>query len=354
MNSDRAAPSALPALPSLPALTAAPAARSPAAHSAATAVPAIPASFFGIAVGLLAMGNAWRVATPLWHLPRDIEHAVTWSGIAVWFAVLALYAWKWLHHGDEARAEMSHPVQSSFTALGPVASMLAAMALLPWSRPVSLAVFAVAVTAQLVLGLWLYGRVWQGGRQPETVTPAIYLPAVAQNFVAGTAAASFGWPHLGMLFFGAGLFSWLAIESLILGRAALQPPMPEAQRPVLGIQLAPAVVGGVTYLSLNGGVPDLFAQILLGYGLYQALLLLRLLPWIARQPFAPSYWAFSFGVAALPTLAMRLLAAGAGGPLEWIAPASFAAANLIVGLLVLKTLGLLLRGRLLPAATPSR
>jgi len=49
-----------------------------------------------------------------------------------------------------------------------------------------------------------------------------------------------------------------------------------------------------------------------------------------------------------------LLAAGAGGPLEWISPASFAAANLIVGLLVLKTLGLLLRGRLLPAATPSR
>jgi tellurite resistance protein len=93
---------------------------------------------------------------------------------------------------------------------------------------------------------------------------------------------------------------------------------------------------------------------LLGYGLYQALLLLRLWPWIARQPFTPSYWAFSFGVAALPTLAMRLLAGGATGPLEWLAPALFVAANLLVGLLVLKTLALLARGSLWPAATPLR
>lgn len=314
----------------------------------------IPVSFFSIAVGLLALGNAWRVAVPLWHLPQDIADAVTWSGLAAWLALLALYALKWLRHAADARAEMNHPVQSSFAALGPVASMLAAMALLPYARPVALAVFAVSVAAQLALGLWLYGRLWQGGRNPELVTPALYLPAVAQNFVAGTAAAAFGWPHLGVLFFGAGLFLWLAIESLVLGRAAVHAALPEALRPVLGIQLAPPVVGGVTYMSINGGAPDLFAQMLLGYGLYQALLLLRLLPWIARQPFTASYWAFSFGVAALPTLAMRLLASGAAGPLEWLAPALFVAANLLIGLLVLKTLALLVRGSLLPAATPLR
>jgi tellurite resistance protein len=249
---------------------------------------------------------------------------------------------------------MNHPVQSSFASLVPLASMLAAMALLPYARAVALAVFVVAIAASLVLGLWLYGRTWQGGLAPELVTPAFYLPAVGQNFVAGTAAAACGWPQLGMWFFGAGLFSWLAIESTILGRAATREPLPEALRPVLGIQLAPPVVGGVTYMSLNHGVPDLFAQVLLGYGLFQALLLLRLLPWIARQSFTPSYWSFSFGVAALPTLAMRLLAAGATGPIEWLAPVLFAAANAIIGLLVLKTLALLLQGRLLPVATPSR
>ena len=90
----------------------------------------------------------------------------------------------------QALTEMQHPVQSSFAALGPVSAMLAATVVLPYSRPVALALFAVAVVVQLALGLYLHGRFWQGGRKPELVTPAIYLPAVAQNFVAGTTASA--------------------------------------------------------------------------------------------------------------------------------------------------------------------
>jgi tellurite resistance protein len=185
------------------------------------------------------------------------------------------------------------------------------------------------------------------------VTAAVYLPAVAPSFVAATASAAFGWTQLGALFFGAGLLSWLAIESLILHRAAVHDALPEAMRPTLGIQLAPPVVGGVAYLSLTTGVPDLFAQILLGYGVYQALLLLRLLPWIRKQPFGPSYWAFSFGVAALPTMAMRMVEHGSAGLVASLAPVLFVLANIAIGILVVKTVSLLVRGELLPAAAPN-
>jgi tellurite resistance protein len=308
----------------------------------------MPVSFFSIAVGMLALGGAWRVAVPLWHLPPEVAHVLTWAGIAVWLVLMVFYAHKWIRHRAEALVEMAHPVQSSFGALGPIASMLASTALLPYARPVALAVFAVAIVAQLALGVWLYGRAWQGGVKPEFLTPAFYLPTVGQNFVAGAAAAAFGWPHVGAWFFGAGLVSWFAIESLVFGRAATQGETPQAQRPAFGVQLAPPVVGGVTYMALTGGVPDLFAQILLGYGLYQALLLLRLLPWIAKEPFAASYWAFTFGVAALPTMAMEMLARGADGPIAWLAPAVFIASNIVIGFMALKTLALLLQGRLLP------
>jgi len=310
---------------------------------------AVPVAFFAIPVGLLALANAWRVAVRLWQLPQLAAELLTIGGIAVWLVMVIAYAHKWLLRGDEARAEMLHPVQSSFSALAPVASLLAAMALLPYSRPAALILFAVAMAAQLALGLYLHGRFWQGGRKPELVTPAAYLPAVAQNFVAGTAAAVFGLPQVGAWFFGAGLLSWLAIESLILHRAAVQDSLPPALRPSLGIQLAPPVVGDITYLSLSSGVPDLYVQILLGYGLYQALLLLRLLPWIRQQPFSASYWSFSFGVAALPNLAMRMVEHGSTGPVEWLAPWLFIGANLVIGILILKTLELLLRGKLLPA-----
>jgi tellurite resistance protein len=312
---------------------------------------AIPAAFFGIAVGALAFANLWRVAIRLWHLPAVVGTSLTVVALAVWLVVLAAYGHKWLTQTADARAEIQHPVQSSFVALGPVSSLLAAQLLEPYAHTLALALFGIATIAQLALGVYLHGRLWQGGRQPELITPAIYLPTVAPSFVAGTAAAAFGFHQLGVLFFGAGVLSWLALESLILHRAAVHEPLPEALRPTLGVQLAPPVVGGVTYLSLTSGAPDLFALALLGYGLYQALLLLRLLPWVRKQAFVPGYWAFSFGVAALPTMVLRMLERGATGPVEWAAPVLFVAANVIIGILAVKTLGLLAQGKLIPANT---
>lgn len=309
----------------------------------------IPVSFFGMAVGALAFANLWRVAIRIWDLPASVGTLMTIAALAVWLVVLVAYGEKWLTHPTEARAEMQHPVQSSFSALGPVSSLLAAQLLLPYAHTLALGLFGVAAVAQLALGVYLHGRFWQGGRNPELITPAIYLPTVAPSFVASTTAAAFGFHQLGELFFGAGLLSWLAIESVILHRAAVHEALPEALRPILGVQLAPPVVAGVTYLSVSSGTPDLFAMMLLGYGIYQALLLLRLLPWIRKQAFVPAYWNFSFGVAALPTMMIRMVERGATGPVEWAAPILFIAANVIFGILVVKTLGLLMHGKLIPA-----
>jgi tellurite resistance protein len=74
------------------------------------------------------------------------------------------------------------------------------------------------------------------------------------------------------------------------------------------------------------------------------------LPWIRGQAFVPGYWAFSFGVAALPTMAIRMLERGATGPLLWVAPVLLVVATLIIGVLVLKTLELFVRGTLIPPA----
>lgn len=312
----------------------------------------VPLSFFSIPVGLLAFANTWRVGVRLWHLPGDVAQALALSGLAVWAVLLVLCAAKWVTHRADAVAELRHPVQSAFAALVPVASMLAALAMIPFSREFAQSLFVLTLVAQLAVGLWLNGRMWMGGRPAELVTPALYLPSVAQSFVAATVSAAFGWTQLGLLFFGVGLLGWLALESVILQRAAAGTPLPAPLRPLLGIQLAPAVVGGGSWLSLTTGAPDAFAWILLGYGLYQALILLRLLPWIREQAFVPGYWAFSFGVAALPALAMRMVERGASGFVVELAGGLFAAANLVFALLVGRTLWMLARGALLPVIAP--
>jgi tellurite resistance protein len=139
---------------------------------------------------------------------------------------------------------------------------------------------------------------------------------------------------------------------VLIHRLYTLPELPVALRPTLGIQLAPPVVGCAAWLSLTGGPPDVFAQALLGYGVLQALLLIRLLPWITKQPFSAPYWAFTFGVAAIAQSMLRFVERGATGPIAAAAPYVFAMATVIIGGIALGTLWLLVRGRLIPAATP--
>jgi tellurite resistance protein len=320
----------------------------------------VPAGFFGIAVGSLALAGAWRVAAKIWQVPPVAAQVLTVAALVVWAAITILYLQKWLVHREAARKEWQHEVQSSFVALGPVSAMLAAQALKVWAHDLALALFMAGALAQVAVGVMLHGRLWQGGRNVELATPAIYLPTVAPGFVAAATAASFGLPELAMLFFGAGALSWLAIESKLLHRASFGAATAPALRPTFGIQLAPPVVGGVAWMAITGssfhgmtGAAGMVAYALLGYGLYQALLLLRLLPWIRTQPFAPSYWAFSFGAAALPTFAMLIVQHGAPVWMHQLAFALFAASNLVIGLLAVKTVGLLWNGKLLPMRTAS-
>jgi tellurite resistance protein len=310
----------------------------------------IPASLFGIILGLAGVGNAWRVAAHIWHAPAVIGELVMLAAGATWLMLLALYAQKWVFAPEAARAEIEHPVQAGFVSLVPLTTMLMALVVAPYAHAAAVGLWVLGAAAQLAYGAWFNGRVWQGGRDPQTSTTVLYLPTVGVNFVAATVAGSLGYPAWGALFFGAGALAWLALESLILQRHAVAEPLPLAQRTTLGIQLAPPVVGAMAYLSLTQGPPDLFVQALFGYALLQALMLLRLLPWLREQPFGAGLWAFTFGVTAIAVVPMRMIERGGTGPEHLLAVPLFVFANLFVGLLVVATLRLALRGKLLPGS----
>ena len=310
----------------------------------------VPASFFAIVLGIIGLGSAWRDAVRLWSLPSVVAEAIMFVGAAVWVVVLLLYAANWIWAREQVRAELEHPIHCCFFALVPISALLMVLAVLPYSRAAAVALFAVGTVGQLIFAVYRTGRVWQGGADPAAVTPVLYLPAVAGSLVTAVVAGALGFVELGRLFFGAGIFSWLALESIIVRRFYLDPPMPPALRPGIGLQLAPPAVGAVAYLSITVGRPDIIAEALLGYGLLHGLVLARLLPWIARQPFAASYWAFSFGVAAMAIAALRLVERGIEAPpFVALAAALFVIANVVIGAIAVGTVWLLVRGRLLPA-----
>ena len=86
-----------------------------------------------------------------------------------------------------------------------------------------------------------------------------------------------------------------------------------------------------------------------GYGLYQLLLGIRLGAWLGEQPFAPSYWAYTFGIAAATISGLKLALAGVPVAQVLSIPV-FVGANLFIGYLALRTAHLFLTRKLLPIA----
>jgi tellurite resistance protein len=309
--------------------------------------PIIPAAFFGIVLGLAGLGNAWRAAHLVWRAPTFVGEALMALAAIVWALLLLLFILKWIFAREEALGEANHPVQCCFIGLAGVATMLIALAALAYSRAAAEILFGIGAAFTLAFALWRTGLLWRGEREHSATTPVLYLPTVAGGFVMATTASSLGHPDWGQLAFGGALFSWLAIESVLLHRLYTVTSLPTALRPTLGIQLAPPPVGAVAYLSVNGGAPDLLAHALVGYGLMQALLLLRLLPWIMQQPFSASYWGFTFGVTALATAPLRMVGDGDTGAIAFLAPYLFVIANFVIGLISLGTLRVIAQRRLL-------
>lgn len=320
-------------------------------------LPIIPASFFGSVLGLAGLGGCWRAAGDVWAMPAIVGESLLALATLIWAALLVLYVMKWIVARPLAVAELQDPVQCCFLGLLGVATMLIAAALLPYGPNAAAVLFAIGVLGTFGFAIWRTGQLWQGERDVAATTPVLYLPVVAGSLVTAAGAANFGHRDWAQLAFGAGLFTWLAIESVLLDRLYTGPELPPALRPTLGIQLAPPAVGAVAYMGAHQGPPDLVAHALVGYGLLQGALLVRLLPWITRQPFAPSYWALTFGATALATAVLRLVQAGDAGALATLAPWLFVGANVVVALVAYGSIRLLIAGRVVhgsrPTAVPS-
>lgn len=310
----------------------------------------LPAGYFGMVLGIIGMGFAWRYASTLWPVTRWPGEGLVALAVMCWFLLTVAFVTRAIRFPRSVLAEMRHPVMSSFVSLFPATTMLVAIGFVPWCRAVSLALFGIGVVVQLAYSAWQSAGLWRGKHPQEATTPGLYLPTVANNFISAMACGALGFNDAGLVFLGAGVFSWLSLEPVILQRLRSAGELPSALRTSLGIQLAPALVACSAWFSVNGGQADTFAKMLFGYGLLQLLFMLRLMPWYLSQPFNASFWSFSFGVSALATTGLHLGQSSPTGFFHAIAVPLFIFTNAIIGWLLVRTLILLLQGKLLVRA----
>lgn len=292
---------------------------------------------FGIAVGILAYANLWSLIASTFDSGHLFAKGIAAIGILVWLCLIVAFTQRWNATISTLRIERGHPVALHLAALIPLSALLAALTAKQHIGELADTFLMCTLVLQLVIGQSILGKFWRGGRSAEQLTAVVYLPAVSLNFVSATACAALGWNELAYLFFGAGIFSWLAIESMVLTRATQSSSIPSAERPLLGVQMAPPAVAGVSYLHIIGGYPDPFAYLLLGYALYQAALAIQLLPWVTKQPFTPAYWSYSFGSVSLSALCLKMWIQTATPLMAALAVVTTVLTSVLMLVLVVKT-----------------
>ena len=108
-------------------------------------------------------------------------------------------------------------------------------------------------------------------------------------------------------------------------------------------------IAAMACLLLIPGSHDYWLLMLLGYGLFQLVLGMRLFRWLGEGGFSMSYWSYTFGVAATTICCLKLALNGVGAARSLSLPV-FVLANLFVGYLSIRTALLWFTGKLLPRA----
>jgi tellurite resistance protein len=257
-----------------------------------------PVTFFAVAMGLFGLTLSLRAAEHAWGLPATASLGALALSVLVLTSVALAYLAKVLKAPAAVAAEWHHPVKIAFFPTISISTILLATAVLPLAPGAAQAFWLAGVVAQAILALAVIG-VWIGHRPFQTphLSPAWFIPAVG-NVLVPVAGVPLGFVDLSWLFFSAGLLFWIVLLTLVMNRLVFHDPLPGRLVPTLTILIAPPAVAFVAWTHLVAE-PGPFGRILLNLGYVFLLIVLTQAGRFRAIPFALSWWALSFPVAAL-------------------------------------------------------
>ncbi len=106
----------------------------------------LPAGYFGMVLGTIGMGFAWRYASTLWPVSRSIGDGLVTLAMAMWGLLSMAFISRAIRFPASVLREMRHPVSSSFVSLFPATTLLVAIGLAPWCRPRALGLIKLLAT----------------------------------------------------------------------------------------------------------------------------------------------------------------------------------------------------------------
>jgi len=303
----------------------------------------MPLPLFASVMGTCGLGLVWHVVEARWALPSLISGALTAIAAALLIVLLAAYGFKALRYRDRVMKELRHPVRINFLPAIAINLILLGILSRPWLESLSNLLWMAGAGLQLVLTLIIV-TVWLNSeRPPNSLNPAWFIPAVG-NVLVPVASVPAGFELTGWFFFSVGLFYWIILGTIVFYRLvvgdALEPPM----RPTLAILMAPPAVAFLAWLQLGGNLGEV-GLVLYFIALLNFLLLLPQVPGFLKLPFYPSWWAYTFPLAAFTVATFRFAeTSGAIGNPVLITLAGLA--TLVISVVAGRTVLAVIRGEL--------
>lgn len=269
-----------------------------------------PIPFFAVVMGLSGLTLALHAAEGAFGMHFGASDAAYWVTVAAFLVIAAFYILKALRYPGAVSAEWHHPVRLAFFPAVSISMLLLATATLERSPEAARALWLAGTSLQGVLTIavvsgWISARAFQTGQ----LSPAWFIPAVG-NVIVPIAGSALGYLEVSWYFMSVGLIFWIVLLTLVMNRLIFHDPLPGKLQPTLVILIAPPAVAFVAWVRLTGEV-DAFARILINGAYLFTLIVAVQLPRIVRLPFALSFWALSFPIAAA-AIASFLFAARTG------------------------------------------
>lgn len=122
----------------------------------------LPAGYFGIVLGTIGMGFAWRYASQVWQVSHWLGDGLVILAMIIWGLLTSAFIARLIRFPHSVLAEVRHPVLSSFVSLFPATTMLVAIGFVPWFRPLAVCLFSFGVVVQLAYAAWQTAGLWRG------------------------------------------------------------------------------------------------------------------------------------------------------------------------------------------------
>lgn len=303
----------------------------------------LPLPLFASVMGLSGLALVWHAMETRWEFAPLASTALTAIAGLIFLILIPAYALKAVRHRDRVMTELRHPVRINFLPAISINLILLGILSRPWLEPLSNMLWLSGAGLQLALTVLIVNVWFNSERPPNSLNPAWFIPAVG-NVLVPMAAIPAGYELTAWFFFSAGMFFWVILGTVVFYRLiigdALEPPM----RPTLAILLAPPAVAFLAWLHLNGDAPGAGLTFYF-IALLTFLLLIPQIPGFLKLPFFPSWWAYTFPLAAFTAASFRfdeLTGAIGHAPLLLLA----IVVNLIIITVAARTIVAVIRGEL--------